>query len=47
MKYIDFYYFTCNLHFVKDFYYQLDTVQYENQDSDKKYLEKIVTFLFE
>lgn len=47
-KYIDIDYLTSNLHFTvfnKDVYYQLDTVQYENQDSDVKYLENLGRFI--
>lgn len=42
-KYIDFDYLNKIISFLEYdcIYYQLDTVQYENQDSDKKYLENI------
>lgn len=44
-KYIDFDYIYPRILASDDLYYQLDTVQYDNQDSDKKYLENLGKFI--
>ena len=44
-KYCDFEYINKKILSLDDCYYQLDTVQYDNQDSDKKYLENLGKFI--
>lgn len=45
-KYVDFEYFKDNYKDrFSEIYYQLDTVKFENQDSDKKYLENLGKFI--